>query len=115
MFVCDVNNEYEQQRIGGCQVLKTDDMGYVMFYIGYRDIDTASICVAKSENGLTQWTKSPLNPIISPEKGSWDADACYKPTVIWNEKDEKWMLWYNGRTEDREYIGYAECSKRNLF
>ena len=115
MFVCDANNEYEQQRIGGCQVLKTDDMGYVMFYIGYRDIDTASICVAKSENGLTQWSKSALNPIISPEKGSWDADACYKPTVVWNEKDKKWMLWYNGRTEINEYIGYAFYDKRNLF
>lgn len=48
IFTCDVSNEYEQNRIGGCQVLKTDDMGYVMFYIGYRDIATASVCIAKS-------------------------------------------------------------------
>ena len=90
-------------------------MGYVMFYIGYKDIDTACICVAKSENGITEWKRSELNPIIFPGKGMWDSEACYKPTVVWNEKDNKWMLWYNGRTGVREYIGYAEFGKRDLF
>jgi len=115
IFVCDPKNEYEQERIGGCQVLKTDDMGYVIFYIGYKDIDTAHICIARSEDGITQWEKSSLNPIIAPDKGMWDSDACYKPTVVWNEEENKWMLWYNGRKENREYIGYAEYYKRNLF
>ena len=115
IFVCDGKNEYEQNRIGGCQVIKTDDMGYLMFYIGYRDIDTACICVAKSKNGITQWTRSALNPLITPEQGKWDADACYKPTVVWNEDDGKWMIWYNGRTGHEEYIGLAEFDKRNLF
>lgn len=115
IFVRDKNNEYEQNRIGGCQVIKTDDMGYLMFYIGYRDINTACICVAKSENGITQWERSPLNPLITPEEGKWDADACYKPTVIWNEKENKWMVWYNGRFTNKEYIGLAEYNKRNLF
>lgn len=115
VFVCDKNNEYEQNRIGGCQVIKTEDMGYLMFYIGYRDIDTACICVAKSENGITQWVRSPLNPLVSPESDSWDADACYKPTAVWNEKENKWMVWYNGRTGSKEYIGLAEYDKRDLF
>lgn len=115
IFVCDGENYYEQERIGGCQVIKTEDMGYLMFYIGYEDIDTARICVAKSPNGVTMWQRSKLNPIVSPDKGSWDSEACYKPTVIWNEKDNKWMLWYNGRTGEKEYIGYAEFDKRELF
>ena len=115
IFVCDKENEYEQNRVGGCQVLKTDDMGYVMFYIGYKDIDTACICIAKSENGITKWERSTLNPVIVPSKGKWDSDACYKPTAVWNEKDGKWMIWYNGRTGENEYIGLAEYNKRNLF
>lgn len=45
----------------------------------------------------------------------WDSEACYKPTAVWNENDKKWMIWYNGRTGDREYIGYAEYDKRDLF
>lgn len=115
IFVRERNNVYEQERVGGCHVIKTDDMGYLMFYIGYEDIDTARICVARSQNGITQWVRSPLNPIVSPTKGGWDSEACYKPTVVWNEKDGKWMLWYNGRTGTKEYIGYAQYGKRELF
>ena len=115
VFVCNRQNEYEQNRVGGCQVLKTEDMGYVMFYIGYKDIDTACICIARSPDGFTRWERSSLNPIITPTLGGWDADACYKPTALWNDAEGKWMLWYNGRTGNREYIGYASYDKRNLF
>jgi len=106
---------YEKDRIGGCQVIKTEDMGYLMFYIGYEDIDTARICVAKSDNGISGWVRSPLNPLVEPDKAMWDGDACYKPTAVWNEKENKWMLWYNGRLACDEYIGLAEYDKRNLF
>lgn len=115
IFVKDRANAYEQNRIGGCQVLHTEDMGYVMFYIGYRDIHTACICVARSANGVTQWERSERNPLILPEKGSWDEDSCYKPTAVWNVQEGKWMLWYNGRRGAQEYIGYAEFDRRNLF
>lgn len=115
VFVCNRQNEYEQNRVGGCQVIKTEDMGYVMFYIGYKDIDTACICIARSPDGFTRWERSSLNPIITPTLGGWDADACYKPTALWNDAEGKWMLWYNGRTRSCEYIGYASYDKRNLF
>jgi len=108
-------NVYEQNRVGGCQVIKTDDMGYLMFYIGYEDIDTARICVARSKNGITGWERSPLNPIIEPTPGAWDSEATYKPTVLWNADENRWMLWYNGRTASREYMGYAYYPERNLF
>lgn len=115
IFTRDKVKEYENNRVGGCQVIRTGDMGYLMFYIGYKDIHTACICVARSQNGVTQWERSVLNPIISPEEGTWDCESCYKPTVIWNEKEQKWMLWYNGRRKWDEYIGYAEYDRRNLF
>ena len=108
-------NRYEQERIGGCQVIKTDDMGYLMFYIGYEDINTARICVARSDNGITKWERSLLNPIIEPTEGSWDSEATYKPTVAWNHEEGKWMLWYNGRTGCNEYIGHAFFDHRDLF
>ena len=115
IFVCDESNYYEQQRIGGCQVIRDKNWGYLMFYIGYENIDTARICLARSDNGVTGWIKSKLNPIISPDTGAWDSDACYKPTALYNEKEDKWMLWYNGRRENREYIGYAEFMGNGLF
>ncbi len=114
IFLCDENNVYEQARVGGCQVLKVDGE-YYLFYIGYEDIDTARICLAKSKDGIINWERSPMNPLIGPEKGSWDADACYKPTAVWNEESGKWMIWYNGRTSHNEFIGMAECEGKDLF
>lgn len=114
IFVCDADNVYEQARIGGCQVIKTENE-YYLFYIGYEDIDTARVCLAKSKDGIVQWEKSPLNPIISPDPGQWDGEACYKPSALWNEEENKWMLWYNGRKGNKEFIGYAEFDKKDLF
>lgn len=115
IFVEKQENIYEQNRIGGCQVIHTDDMGYLMFYIGYEDIDTARICCARSDNGITQWQRCELNPIVSTSADSWDADACYKPSVIWNAEQDQWMLWYNGRHGLEEYIGLVLRKRRMLF
>lgn len=115
IFVADKNNKYEQDRVGGCQVMKTEDMGYLMFYIGYENIDKAQICIARSDNGITGWEKYEGNPIVAPDEGMWDADACYKPSFLWNEEKQQWMLWYNGRNKIDEYIGVVFCNKRNLF
>ncbi len=95
---------YESDRVGGCQVVIADGWHY-MFYIGYEDIDTARICVARSKNGITGWERNPHSPIVSPTAGGWDADACYKPSVIRDEKNNRWLLWYNGRKGGDEYIG----------
>lgn len=115
VFVREKKNAYEKARVGGCQVIRTDDMGYLMFYIGYRDIDTACVCVARSENGITCWERSPMNPLVVPSPDAWDADSCYKPTALWNDAENKWMLWYNGRNNHAERIGYAEFYGRDLF
>lgn len=114
ILVCDSEKVYEQARIGGCQIMKVEDE-YYLFYIGYEDIHTARVCLAKSKDGVRGWVKSPLNPIISPDAGAWDGEACYKPSAIWNEEAQKWMLWYNGRTKNQEFIGYAEYDKKDLF
>lgn len=113
ILCCDKNNFYEQDRIGGCQVIKTDDMGYVIFYIGYSDINTACICCARSDDGISNWVRSPLNPLVYPSEGEWDGEACYKPTALF--EDGKWRIWYNGRLGCNEYIGLAEYNGRNLF
>ena len=113
ILTCEKNNFYEQDRIGGCQVIRTEDMGYLIFYIGYSDIDTACICCARSEDGISGWERSPLNPLVYPTKGEWDGDACYKPTALF--EDGKWRIWYNGRLGHDEYIGLAEHEGRELF
>ena len=99
---------YDQARVGGCEVVHdTETGGFFMFYIGYYDIDTAGICVAYSPDGVTRWERLSENPIVSPEPRCWDGDACYKPSVIRDEAESCWKLWYNGRCGSREYIGLA--------
>lgn len=99
-------NVYEQERVGGCQVFQRDGW-YYLFYIGYEDIDTARICLARSPDGVTRWQRHPCNPIISPTPGAWDADACYKPHAVWQPEKQRWLLWYNGRHKAPEFIGLA--------
>jgi sucrose-6-phosphate hydrolase SacC (GH32 family) len=106
LFVRDAQNACEQDRIGGCQVLPYKG-GYLMFYIGYEDIDTARICGAWSPDGISRWMRLADNPIISPEAGKWAGDACYKPSVAYEEDNDRWLLWYNGRRGGDEYIGLA--------
>ena len=105
--------EYEQNRIGGCQVLPHPDLGYLLFYIGYRDIHTACICAAYSADGVTKFHRCKHNPLIAPTAGAWDADACYKPSALYDKANDRWRIWYNGRAGGMEYIGMAE--KRGDF
>ncbi|MBO7683399.1 MAG: hypothetical protein J6T51_01585 [Kiritimatiellae bacterium] len=98
--------EWEQNRVGGCEVHPLPDGTFVMFYIGYKDINTASIGAAVSEDGISGWRRLKANPLVTPTPGTFDASACYKPSVFRDEKNGRWMLWYNGRNGGKgEYIG----------
>ena len=99
---------YDKAKVGGPDVRKCGE-SYVMFYIGYQNVDNARICIAHSEDGIS-WTRDEANPILSPTKGGWDSDAVYKPCVI--ESEDKIFLYYNGRKKDHETIGIAYKDKR---
>ena len=111
VFTADPAREWEQYKVTACQVIKREN-DYLMFYIGFRDIDYAQIGMARSKNGVDNWERFSGNPIITPTKDSWDESATYKPFVI-QEKD-RWMLWYNGRNEHLEQIGLAIYQGGNL-
>ena len=93
---------WEQHKVTAVQVQKLGDW-YVMFYIGFRDVDHAQIGLARSRDGITGWQRHPANPIVSPTPAGWDADACYKPFALYD--GTKWLLWYNGRHGSLEQIG----------
>jgi predicted GH43/DUF377 family glycosyl hydrolase len=111
IFQPDPNSTWEKDRVTACQVLKQGEW-HVMFYIGFRDRDHAQIGLARSRDGITGWQRHPANPIISPSKGQWDADAVYKPFAIFDGK--RWLLWYNGRRGGVEQIGVAIHEGENL-
>ena len=101
-------------KIGGCDIHKITNKQYLMFYIGYSDINTARIFIAQSENGINNWKRGNI-PIIKPTKKQFDSEACYKPSALFDNKNNKWMIWYNGRTKDREFIGIATHDNFLLF
>lgn len=98
---------YEQDRIGGCQILPHKTLGYLLFYIGYRDVHTACICCARSQDGVTAFRRCKQNPLVAPDKGTWDEDSCYKPSALYDADANRWRIWYNGRACSKEYIGTA--------
>ncbi|NLG24260.1 MAG: family 43 glycosylhydrolase [Clostridiales bacterium] len=106
VFVAAGNLPHEHERVGGCQIFRRDGW-YYLLYIGYEDIDTARICLARSPDGITRWQRHPQNPILSPSAGEWDEHACYKPSAVWQPENRRWLLWYNGRRQSAEYIGMA--------
>lgn len=105
IFVHGEAGEWDQDRIGGCEVHRLDDGSYALFYIGYTDINTARIGVAISQDGITGWKRLESNPLVEPDPDSWDGDACYKPSVALDRAKKRWLLWYNGRKGCNEYIG----------
>lgn len=100
-------NLWERERATACQVVHQGDW-YYMFYIGFEDIDKARINLARSRNGITGWQRHPDNPIIvGGRAGGWDCEAAYKPFAIYEEENDRWILWYNGRRAYIEQIGVA--------
>ncbi len=104
VFRSDPSSPWEKHKVTACQVIE-DGGWYLMFYIGFRDVDHAQIGLARSRDGLTHWERNPANPIVHPDPDAWDHDACYKPYAIFD--GQKWLLWYNGRHGSLEQIGVA--------
>ena len=98
-------NRYEQYKVGGCCVLKKNKV-YIMYYIGYQNLDVARICQAYSFNGI-DWLRKENNLILGPSPKNWEADSVYKPSVCELPNGEI-LLWYNGRKGKKEYIGLAK-------
>jgi sucrose-6-phosphate hydrolase SacC (GH32 family) len=98
-------NLWERERTTACQVLYHKGW-YYMFYIGFEDIHKARVCFARSKDGISKWERHPMNPIIGPGHiGGWDCEAEYKPFVIWEEENNRWLMWVNGRQGYIEQIG----------
>lgn len=103
VFINNEANEWEQYKVTACQVIKRST-DYLMFYIGFRNIDYAQIGMARSKNGITGWERYEDNPVIKPGNG-WDSSAVYKPFAM--SESNCWVLYYNGRRDDHEQIGCA--------
>jgi beta-1,2-mannobiose phosphorylase / 1,2-beta-oligomannan phosphorylase len=119
VFVHDPKNLWEQDKVLACQVIKDKDY-YYMLYLGHIHLQRGSIGMARSKDGKTNWERHPLNPIIAPDKGTWDAKSVFKPFALWDE--DHWILWYNGGAWNYDYfdctleqIGVAFLNRKELW
>jgi hypothetical protein len=120
IFYPDPTSQHDNYKVTSPHVLFHDGWFY-LFYCGFRgsdpprvqltnqDIDHATINLARSKYGLTNWEASVENPIVQPEQraGSWNCDAVYKPVALYDEAHSQWLLWYNGRCGHMEMIGMS--------
>lgn len=97
------NKKYDKFKVGGCDVHKNANGHYIMFYIGYQNIDVARICKASSIDGL-KWQRDKNNPFVCPTKGLWDSDSCYKPAYYLDKNTSTEYIFYNGRKGNLEQI-----------
>ena len=111
VFKSDPSIAWERHKVTACQVVPEGD-GFLMFYIGFADVNHAQIGVARSPDGVSKWERHRANAIIGPTPGGWDEDACYKPFAILD--GGKWLLWYNGRRKSVEQIGLAVHEGKDL-
>ncbi len=65
---------------------------------------------ATSSDGIT-WTKNASNPVLpTGEGGAWDSKYTSFSSVIYDETNNTWKMWYYGGTTDFQgSIGYAEA------
>lgn len=93
--------------------LLTIDNYFVLFYIGYFNINKAYINIAfcKKQNFPYFIDLENLNPLIGPGKRC--RDAVYKPTVVVNGNNL--AIYFNGRTRNQESIFVSEFSKNDLL
>ena len=112
VFTPSPKNQWDSYKVTGAQVMCNEGW-YVMFYIGFRDMDHAQIGLARSRNGFSDWQRHPANPIIASGRlGAWDQDAIYKPFALLD--NGHWYLWFNGRNGNVEQIGLATHAATDL-
>ena len=68
IFKADPAQSWEQHKVTACQVIEREN-DYLMFYIGFYDINFAQIGMARSKDGINDWERYSENPIISPTEG----------------------------------------------
>ena len=53
-------HKWESAKVGGCHVVRQSDGTFIMYYIGYQNVDVARICYATSKDGII-WNRDENN------------------------------------------------------
>ena len=106
IFAADPATDWEKHKVTACQVVHRGDW-YLMFYIGFRDVDHARIGVARSRDGITGWQRLAGQPDHRADPGRLGRRRRATSPSRSTTSGPGWMLWYNGRRGGVEQIGLA--------
>ena len=101
---------WEGYKVGSFQVHRVGAEYYAFYNAFQNDPYVSQVGMARSPDGVTAWEHHPANPLLIPGPlGSWDAGMVYKPTALWDERKQRWDLWFNASQvlNSFERIGHA--------
>jgi hypothetical protein len=83
--------------------------GYEMWYAGEAATTRMpQIGYAWSDDGVT-WTKSPANPVLTGDSGTWEDETVTYPALI-KEGSADYYMWYRGGVDAGTALGLASSS-----
>jgi hypothetical protein len=89
------DNVAQFPRVLKIPIVNSSDM-YFMWFAGTRSDGRSKSGIAMSPDGITNWTKSPRNPVLSPTVGAWDGtDATITSAMLYRDSLH---AWYDGGT-----------------
>lgn len=96
--------DWDSFQVGGPSVIQDGPNSYKMWYTGANSgpIGVGRIGYAYSSNGIN-WTKNPT--VVLDVGGSWDKDGVLNPSVIYDNDELIYKMWYTGRWDDGSALG----------
>jgi beta-fructofuranosidase len=105
VIVLGPNSETDWEADVNRPVVLERDGVYHMWYTGQAK-GHSWIGQAMSTDGR-KWERLYLSPVLSPEQ-PWEKVAVMCPHVLWDERTERWRMWYSGGEQNEpNAIGYA--------
>lgn len=101
---------WEGYKVGSFQVHRVGAEYYAFYNAFQNDPFVSQVGMARSADGVTAWEHHPANPLLIPGPlGSWDAAMVYKPSALWDERKQRWDVWFNASQvlNSFERIGHA--------
>jgi hypothetical protein len=112
VLVAGSSGEWDDDNVVAPCVIKVGET-YHMWYDGNFDNSGTmnnGIGHATSSDGI-DWSKDILNPVLLPTAGSWDLAGVTQATVLFDDMDSLYHMWYGGWSSLNDgFIGHATSS-----
>jgi hypothetical protein len=108
--IYEAGSGWENYKVGSFQVHQVGAWYYAFYNAFQQQPFVCRVGMARSRNGVTNWERHPNNPILAPGRPcTWNAAMIYKPTALWDERKQRWDVWFNASAvlNAEERIGHA--------